>query len=101
VKPPVVLVAALREISPTGIKKRCDQANAAPVLGAAHAAVPRTGDACDAGIATIERLCGEGEPMHPMQQAFYRQRSVPVRLWQGQNPVRGRLMSDLWKNSMG
>lgn len=75
VEPRVVLLDALREtLGLTGTKKGCDQGQcgACTVLVGGRrvlscfvlAATVR------AEISTIEGLSGEGEPLHPMQQAF-------------------------------
>jgi xanthine dehydrogenase YagT iron-sulfur-binding subunit len=73
--PRVTLLDALREhLGLTGTKKGCDQGQCGActvlvdgrrVLSCLTLAIATRGD-----VTTIEGLAGEGEPLHPMQQAF-------------------------------
>src|SRR4051812_24510045 len=75
VDPRVVLLDALREhLGLTGTKKGCDQGQcgACTVLidGRRVLSCFVLAALADGEITTIEGLSGEGEPLHPMQQAF-------------------------------
>jgi xanthine dehydrogenase YagT iron-sulfur-binding subunit len=75
VDPRVVLLDALREhLGLTGTKKGCDQGQcgACTVLidGRRVLSCFVLAALADGEITTIEGLAGEGEPLHPMQQAF-------------------------------
>ena len=75
VDPRMVLLDALRErLGLTGTKKGCDQGQcgACTVLidGRRVLSCFVLAALADGEITTIEGLAGEGEPLHPMQQAF-------------------------------
>ena len=75
VDPRVVLLDALREhLGLTGTKKGCDQGQcgACTVLidGKRVLSCFVLAAVADGEITTIEGLASEGEPLHPMQQAF-------------------------------
>jgi xanthine dehydrogenase YagT iron-sulfur-binding subunit len=75
VDPRVVLLDALRErLGLTGTKKGCDQGQcgACTVLidGRRVLSCFVLAALADGEITTIEGLAGQGEPLHPMQQAF-------------------------------
>jgi xanthine dehydrogenase YagT iron-sulfur-binding subunit len=75
VDPRVVLLDALREqLGLTGTKKGCDQGQcgACTVLidGQRVLSCFVLAALADGEITTIEGLTGEGEPLHPMQEAF-------------------------------
>src|ERR1700712_4002733 len=75
VDPRVVLLDALREhLGLTGTKKGCDQGQcgACTVLidGSRKLSCLVLAALADGEITTIEGLAGEGEALHPMQQAF-------------------------------
>ncbi|WNO53725.1 (2Fe-2S)-binding protein [Stakelama saccharophila] len=78
VDPRVTLLDALREqLGLTGVKKGCDQGQcgACTVLvdGRRVLSCFVLAARADGEITTIEGLSGEGEPLHPMQQAFVEQ----------------------------
>jgi xanthine dehydrogenase YagT iron-sulfur-binding subunit len=73
--PRMVLLDVLREkLGFTGAKKGCDQGQcgACTVLidGKRVLSCLVLGAAVEGDVTTIEGLSGEGEPLHPMQQAF-------------------------------
>jgi xanthine dehydrogenase YagT iron-sulfur-binding subunit len=73
--PRVVLLDALREhLDLTGTKKGCDQGQcgACTVLidGRRVLSCLVLAALCDGEVTTIEGLAGEGDELHPMQQAF-------------------------------
>jgi xanthine dehydrogenase YagT iron-sulfur-binding subunit len=73
--PRMVLLDVLREkLGLTGAKKGCDQGQcgACTVLveGKRVLSCFVLGAAVEGEVTTIEGLSGEGEPLHPMQQAF-------------------------------
>jgi xanthine dehydrogenase YagT iron-sulfur-binding subunit len=75
VDPRLTLLDALRErLALTGTKKGCDQGQcgACTVLvgGERVLSCLTLAAAVDDPVTTIEGLSGEGEPLHPMQQAF-------------------------------
>jgi xanthine dehydrogenase YagT iron-sulfur-binding subunit len=75
IDPRVTLLDTLRErLGLTGVKKGCDQGQcgACTVLvdGVRVLSCFVLAATCRGEVTTIEGLSGEGEPLHPMQQAF-------------------------------